>query len=201
MLCRTTCITLCRISGFTSYLTLYSVLQAHLLDFNHCKIMADYSQYQGPSPEWEAFTKTATVPPVGLNPGETPETYRLARNSLRESASRIEVQREGTFVTTSHYMIAGSDVPRACGQSELGRHRNPNERQLYHIRSDLQAKGCLPFYASPRISFLPWRWLPFRRNFHRRRELQPPHRLGLCPSNRGPCGLSPHTAIQVSHSA
>lgn len=61
--------------------------------------MADYSQYQGLNPDWEAFTQTAVVPPVGLNAGESPEIYRLARNSLRASASRIELESESTFFT------------------------------------------------------------------------------------------------------
>ncbi|KAF9889823.1 hypothetical protein FE257_006913 [Aspergillus nanangensis] len=63
--------------------------------------MADYSQYQGPNPEWEALTRTTVLPPVGLGPGETPESYQASRNALREAISRKELETEGEFLHAS----------------------------------------------------------------------------------------------------
>ncbi|KAJ5474695.1 hypothetical protein N7475_004261 [Penicillium sp. IBT 31633x] len=57
--------------------------------------MADYSQYQGPNPEWEKFTQTTTMPPVGLGPGETPANYRTSRNATGEAISKEELKTEG----------------------------------------------------------------------------------------------------------
>ncbi|KIW63045.1 hypothetical protein PV04_09923 [Phialophora macrospora] len=57
--------------------------------------MADYSQYQGPNPEWEQFTQGTVLPPVGLAPGETLVDYQRSRNALREKDSRVEMERSG----------------------------------------------------------------------------------------------------------
>ncbi|KAJ5521060.1 hypothetical protein N7463_001513, partial [Penicillium fimorum] len=57
--------------------------------------MADYSQYQGPNPEWEAFTRTSTISPVGLSPGESLSNYRASRNKVRETISKREMETEG----------------------------------------------------------------------------------------------------------
>jgi hypothetical protein len=65
--------------------------------------MADYSQYQGPNPEWERFTQVAVLPPVGLAPGETLVDYQRSRNALREKDSRAEMETSGRLIRDPVY--------------------------------------------------------------------------------------------------
>ncbi|KIW83060.1 hypothetical protein Z517_02303 [Fonsecaea pedrosoi CBS 271.37] len=57
--------------------------------------MADYSQYQGPNPEWDEFVRVNGVAPTGLAPGQTPADLRRSTNALRETAAKIELEASG----------------------------------------------------------------------------------------------------------
>lgn len=49
--------------------------------------MADYSKYDGPSLEWQDFTKSAEPQATGLAPGQSIADLQAKTNSGRETAS------------------------------------------------------------------------------------------------------------------
>ncbi|KFZ20387.1 hypothetical protein V502_03203 [Pseudogymnoascus sp. VKM F-4520 (FW-2644)] len=58
--------------------------------------MADYSEYQGPNPEWIELLRTTILPPSGLRPGlETPEELRDLTNATREQTARLDLENAG----------------------------------------------------------------------------------------------------------
>lgn len=61
--------------------------------------MADYSEYQGPNPEWIELLRTTILPPSGLRPGlETTEELRDLTNATREQTARLDLQIAGLSV-------------------------------------------------------------------------------------------------------
>ena len=57
--------------------------------------MADYSRYQGPSPEWLEFTKTTHVPAAGPQPGQSIEEYQKVTNAGRERLAALSMGKLG----------------------------------------------------------------------------------------------------------
>ncbi|OBT82479.1 hypothetical protein VE02_08159 [Pseudogymnoascus sp. 03VT05] len=58
--------------------------------------MADYSDYQGPNPEWIELLRTTILPPPGLRPGlETPEELRDLTNATREQTASLDLEKAG----------------------------------------------------------------------------------------------------------
>lgn len=58
--------------------------------------MADYSEYQGPNPEWIELLRTTVLPPAGLRPWlETPEELRDLTNATREETARLGLEKAG----------------------------------------------------------------------------------------------------------
>ncbi|KIW94699.1 uncharacterized protein Z519_04676 [Cladophialophora bantiana CBS 173.52] len=99
--------------------------------------MADYSQYQGPNPEWEEFVRVTEIPPVGLAPGETATDLRQSRNALREKASKIELQTSGLLEKVSW---RDADIPT--------RDNSTIPARVYQPKGvDLSATGPLPVYV------------------------------------------------------
>ncbi|OAP54965.1 hypothetical protein AYL99_10665 [Fonsecaea erecta] len=68
--------------------------------------MADYSQYQGPNPEWEEFVRVTPIPPAGLAPGQTPTDLRNVTNALRETVSKTALQASGLLDKVSWHDVA-----------------------------------------------------------------------------------------------
>ncbi|OQU96052.1 hypothetical protein CLAIMM_02189 [Cladophialophora immunda] len=98
--------------------------------------MADYSQYQGPNPEWEEFVRVTEIPPVGLAPGETPADLRRSRNALRETASKIELEASGLLEKVSWQDAA---IPTRDNSTVPAR--------IYRPKGvDLSTTGPLPVY-------------------------------------------------------
>jgi hypothetical protein len=63
--------------------------------------MADYSQYQGPSQEWQEFVMTTAVPAAGPAAGQSVEEYQKATNQWRELNSARYMQVSGIFFYSS----------------------------------------------------------------------------------------------------
>ncbi|KIX97710.1 uncharacterized protein Z520_06488 [Fonsecaea multimorphosa CBS 102226] len=70
--------------------------------------MADYSQYQGPNPEWEEFVRVTNIPPAGLAPGQTPADLRRATNAGRVTASKTVLEASGLLDKVSWH---DADIP------------------------------------------------------------------------------------------
>lgn len=56
-------------------------------------MMQDFSQYQGPSEEWEAFVKANPLPAPNMS--LSPKALRTATNALRVKISQAELERDG----------------------------------------------------------------------------------------------------------
>lgn len=63
--------------------------------------MIDFSQYQGPSPEWEEYVLHNEMPAGGLPPGLTPEKLRTETNAMRLMASEMDLNISGQYLRPS----------------------------------------------------------------------------------------------------